>query len=173
MFIRKGGCSVSQVIVHNLQKAGVTHVLCLGTPRIHEYVQGASSGIDSLLLDIDHRYVSKHLILQRCLGKKQIFYFFECQLYYIIHCWIQISVLYQPQSMLHLDSSYLGFDHAPSRCCTVKIVWAMVSFLRLVKWLLSKNFCQVWGAFSHAFLQPRNIPVAATLRELCIYTNRK
>lgn len=50
--------SCSQVIVENLKRAGARRVLCLGTPRIHEYIQVSEGEVESLLLDFDHRYVS-------------------------------------------------------------------------------------------------------------------
>jgi hypothetical protein len=41
---------------------GAKKVLCLGTPRVHELLcSEMSSELDSLLLDIDSRYVSWYL----------------------------------------------------------------------------------------------------------------
>lgn len=38
---------------------GAMKVLCLGTPRVHELVRSEmSSEMDSLLLDMDYRFVS-------------------------------------------------------------------------------------------------------------------
>ncbi|XP_054282113.1 rRNA N6-adenosine-methyltransferase ZCCHC4-like [Macrosteles quadrilineatus] len=48
----------TKVIVDNLQRAEVSRVLCIGTPRIHEHIQSMNSGMESLLLDTDHRYHS-------------------------------------------------------------------------------------------------------------------
>ncbi|XP_046660046.1 rRNA N6-adenosine-methyltransferase ZCCHC4-like isoform X3 [Homalodisca vitripennis] len=50
--------TTSKVIIENLERAGVSRVLCLGTPRVHEHIQAAAGDMQSLLLDFDHRYHS-------------------------------------------------------------------------------------------------------------------
>ncbi|XP_071480779.1 rRNA N(6)-adenosine-methyltransferase ZCCHC4-like [Diadema antillarum] len=46
-----------QFLVDTLQSLGFNRVLCLGVPRLHEYITSQDSvELDSLLLDIDHRY---------------------------------------------------------------------------------------------------------------------
>lgn len=45
-----------QFTVNLLQKLDITHVLCVGAPRIHEAIQSKSQGIKSLLLDLDDRF---------------------------------------------------------------------------------------------------------------------
>jgi len=50
----------SRTIVNIARGLGANKVLCLGTPRIHELLcSEMSSEMDSLLLDIDHRFVSQ------------------------------------------------------------------------------------------------------------------
>ena len=49
----------TRTIVNIARGLGANKVLCLGTPRIHELCSEMSSEMDSLLLDIDHRYVSQ------------------------------------------------------------------------------------------------------------------
>ena len=44
------------IIVNNLVKCGVKKVLCVGAPRIHEYILSSGEKIESLMLDIDARY---------------------------------------------------------------------------------------------------------------------
>ncbi|XP_034254878.1 rRNA N6-adenosine-methyltransferase ZCCHC4 isoform X2 [Thrips palmi] len=47
----------TQAIVNMLRSAGIRSVLCIGAPRIHEFVRAThSSDMKSLLLDFDHRY---------------------------------------------------------------------------------------------------------------------
>jgi hypothetical protein len=46
----------TRTIVNIARGLGANKVLCLGTPRIHELCSEMSSEMDSLLLDIDHRY---------------------------------------------------------------------------------------------------------------------
>lgn len=49
----------TQAIVNMLRSAGVRSVLCIGAPRIHEFVKNThSSDMESMLLDFDHRHVS-------------------------------------------------------------------------------------------------------------------
>uniref|UniRef100_A0A1B6LWJ6 CTCHY-type domain-containing protein n=1 Tax=Graphocephala atropunctata TaxID=36148 RepID=A0A1B6LWJ6_9HEMI len=50
--------STTEVIVTNLERAKVSRVLCLGTPRVHENIQATGGKMQSLLLDFDHRYHS-------------------------------------------------------------------------------------------------------------------
>lgn len=40
---------------------GTTNVICIGAPTIHERIVFSLPSISSILLDIDHRYVS-HVI---------------------------------------------------------------------------------------------------------------
>ena len=50
----------TRTVVNIARGLGANKVLCLGTPRIHELLcSEMSSEMDSLLLDIDHRYVSQ------------------------------------------------------------------------------------------------------------------
>jgi hypothetical protein len=50
----------TRTIVNIARGLGAMKVLCLGTPRIHELLcSEMSSEVDSLLLDIDHRFVSQ------------------------------------------------------------------------------------------------------------------
>lgn len=37
---------------------GTTNVICIGAPTIHERISYSIPSISSILLDIDHRYVS-------------------------------------------------------------------------------------------------------------------
>jgi hypothetical protein len=49
----------TRTIVNIARGLGAMKVLCLGTPRVHELVHSEmSSEMDSLLLDIDYRFVS-------------------------------------------------------------------------------------------------------------------
>jgi len=49
----------TKVIVDILRNAGLSRILCIGAPRIHEYIRfNFKDSMTSLLLDIDHRYVS-------------------------------------------------------------------------------------------------------------------
>lgn len=49
-----------RAVVNIAHALGAMKVLCLGTPRIHELLcSEMSSEMDSLLLDIDHRFVSQ------------------------------------------------------------------------------------------------------------------
>nr|XP_054765566.1 rRNA N6-adenosine-methyltransferase ZCCHC4-like [Lytechinus pictus] len=44
-------------LVQTLKNLGFKRVLCVGVPRLHEVIiQNSSSGLESLLLDIDHRF---------------------------------------------------------------------------------------------------------------------
>ncbi|XP_054766618.2 rRNA N6-adenosine-methyltransferase ZCCHC4-like [Lytechinus pictus] len=44
-------------LVQTLRNLGFKRVLCVGVPRLHEVIiQNSSSGLESLLLDIDHRF---------------------------------------------------------------------------------------------------------------------
>ena len=46
-------------IVNILVKLGATQILCIGTPKIHEYIlENYEDTISSLLLDFDGRFVS-------------------------------------------------------------------------------------------------------------------
>lgn len=48
----------TNTIIKLIKSLNIKHVLCIGTPRIHEQIlSDFSPDIDSLLLDIDHRYV--------------------------------------------------------------------------------------------------------------------
>jgi hypothetical protein len=50
----------TRTIVNIARGLGAVKVLCLGTPRVHELLcSEMSSEMDSLLLDIDHRFVSQ------------------------------------------------------------------------------------------------------------------
>lgn len=51
----------TELIVNNLKSLGVNRVLCMGTPRIHERIQEMGGAMESLLLDLDHRYVSSQI----------------------------------------------------------------------------------------------------------------
>lgn len=46
--------SSCQLILSELQRLEYSHVLCIGTPRLHETL--LNSNVKSLLLDVDHRY---------------------------------------------------------------------------------------------------------------------
>lgn len=47
----------TQTIVNMLRSAGIRSVLCIGAPRIHEFVRDTySSDMKSMLLDFDHRH---------------------------------------------------------------------------------------------------------------------
>lgn len=41
-----------------LKSLGAKNVLCIGAPRIHEYIKNEESDMSSLLLDLDGRFVS-------------------------------------------------------------------------------------------------------------------
>lgn len=44
-------------LAQTIKSLGFTRVLCVGVPRLHEFILSeASAGLDSLLLDIDHRF---------------------------------------------------------------------------------------------------------------------
>ena len=48
----------TNTIINLIKSLNIKHVLCVGTPRIHEQIiSDYSPDIDSLLLDIDERYV--------------------------------------------------------------------------------------------------------------------
>lgn len=49
--------SSKKVIISNLLERGLTRVICVGTTSIHESIQlkSQSTGMDSILLDLDHR----------------------------------------------------------------------------------------------------------------------
>lgn len=49
-------------IVDLVIKAGGKHVLCIGAPRIHEYIMENHEDMSSLLLDFDGRYVRKFAV---------------------------------------------------------------------------------------------------------------
>ena len=50
----------ARTVVNIARGLGASKVLCLGTPRIHELLcSEMSSEMDSLLLDMDHRFVSQ------------------------------------------------------------------------------------------------------------------
>jgi hypothetical protein len=51
---------------------GTTNVICIGAPTIHERILHSIPSISSILLDIDHRYVS-HVIQILCDQKVVIF----------------------------------------------------------------------------------------------------
>ena len=55
-FFSESSC---QLLVSELKRLKVAGVLCVGTPRLHEAVQSQlSPSVNSLLLDVDNRYVS-------------------------------------------------------------------------------------------------------------------
>ncbi|KAL5005479.1 hypothetical protein ScPMuIL_018935 [Solemya velum] len=53
--------SAVDFLIKTLSDADITHVLCVGTPRLHEAIQNLSDdgtrSLSSLLLDLDHRYM--------------------------------------------------------------------------------------------------------------------
>lgn len=58
-----------EILVDILQKLNYKNVLCIGTPRIHEYIQSNwknMDSLDSLLLDIDDRYHNFYSTLKFC-----------------------------------------------------------------------------------------------------------
>ena len=48
--------SCVQFIVNLINDRKYKHVICIGTPRLHEYIQNENFKIQSILLDIDYRY---------------------------------------------------------------------------------------------------------------------
>lgn len=41
------------------RSVGTTHIICIGAPTIHEITSNSIPEMSSILLDIDHRYVSQ------------------------------------------------------------------------------------------------------------------
>ncbi|XP_023024649.1 rRNA N(6)-adenosine-methyltransferase ZCCHC4 [Leptinotarsa decemlineata] len=48
--------STVEVLVNILGSIGYRHIICIGAPRIHEYVQSKCENFTSILLDMDKRY---------------------------------------------------------------------------------------------------------------------
>jgi len=45
-------------VMKMLEQAGVTHVLCIASPTIYQNIQKNSEKLESLMLDLDVRFVS-------------------------------------------------------------------------------------------------------------------
>ncbi|XP_066139942.1 rRNA N6-adenosine-methyltransferase ZCCHC4 [Euwallacea fornicatus] len=43
-------------LVDTFKNLGFRHIICVGTPRIHEYIQSSETNLSSILLDFDHRF---------------------------------------------------------------------------------------------------------------------
>lgn len=72
--------SAIQFTVNLLKKMDITNVLCVGAPRIHEAIQSdriKCRGLNSLLLDLDHRYQQVYPPTKFCRYNMFNHYFFN------------------------------------------------------------------------------------------------
>ncbi|XP_044731052.1 rRNA N6-adenosine-methyltransferase ZCCHC4, partial [Chrysoperla carnea] len=71
-----------KTIIDNIIHLKLRHIICIGAPRIHEYIQNnlLDQGYSSLLLDIDERFRHFFGPLQFCLYNSFNHYFFEGKL---------------------------------------------------------------------------------------------
>ncbi|XP_052282119.1 rRNA N6-adenosine-methyltransferase ZCCHC4-like isoform X2 [Dreissena polymorpha] len=70
-------------VIETLSRMKITHVLCIGCPRIHEAVQRSvtdcAQGLTSLLLDLDHRYLQIYSPSKFCRYNMMNHHFFEAK----------------------------------------------------------------------------------------------
>lgn len=50
--------NTNEMLIKMLRSVGTTYVICIGAPTVHEMISSNIPDMNSILLDIDHRYVS-------------------------------------------------------------------------------------------------------------------
>ena len=84
-----------------LEQTGVTHVLCIASPTIYQHIQKNSRNIESLMLDLDVRFVS---------GFTDMF----------IECWFHFLKFVYSANSTHKNSIY---------CTTCSIIISLMEIL--------------------------------------------
>ncbi|GJQ73514.1 hypothetical protein Trydic_g13868 [Trypoxylus dichotomus] len=79
----------TDAIVNIIQERNVKNVLCIGAPRIHEYILNKKPEMNSLLLDIDRRYHNFYSPLQFCWFNAFNNYFFLPESFNVFKDFIQ------------------------------------------------------------------------------------
>jgi len=55
--------NTNEMLTNMFHSVGTTNVICVGAPTVHERISYNVPEMSSVLLDIDHRYVSKIIVI--------------------------------------------------------------------------------------------------------------